>query len=191
MKILARLRWLLRARQFALAVAVAASLGCDDAEVRFGPPGGLRIRTDGAVGSAKACPLPAGASGAECPEWADSVFPTIFDSEKYRCSAKGCHSGTPSAGLALFPGDPDKSYESMKAYENFGRPYISDLEPAKAYLLCNLTDEPKFSLGTVMPKNAALIEETDLVLLGNWVACGMAKEGGTPVMGTGGAGGGS
>ncbi len=175
----------------ALAAAVAAPAACDDGDVRFGPPGGLRVRTDDAVGSSEPCPLPEGATGATCPEWADAVFPAIFASETYKCSADGCHGpgGTPSAGLTLYPDDADKTYDALAAYQNYGRPYVSEGEPAKAYLLCNLTNSPDVSLGTVMPPTA-LIEGEDLVLLGDWVACGMKKQGGTPVTGTGGAGGG-
>ena len=164
----------------------AAFLGCgaDDAP-RFGPPGGLRVRS--AAGSDLACELGAGVdtTGATCPDWPSEIFP-LFDGP-LACARGGCHGvSVPgqvgAAGLTLVAGDATASYAALASYAAHDRPYVREGAPDEAYILCNLDG----TLGTRMPiaPPAEPLAAADRVLVGNWVACGMHPDG------AGGAGGG-
>lgn len=177
-----RLHW-------ALGVVLAGLAACQDPTVRFGPPNNLRLRDSKSIA---VCAAPLGATGAVCPEWETVVFP-LLDGPANRCTNDACHSeGSPSKGLALYAGEPGKSYAALAKYKNAaGRPYVADVDTADAtlppYMLCNLTANPV--VGARMPLGEPM-SAADLTTLGDWALCGMKEKGGTPLpLGTGGAGG--
>ena len=152
-------------------------ISCDDDEVRFGPPGGLRVTSE-------ACPLPPSSSASDCPDWSTVVFPIL---EANSCSAAGCHATAADNQPVIVPGDPSTSYDNLAAYENYSRPYIQANRPDRAFVLCNLQPTFNFIDSFVMPPSGP-IAAADLTVIGNWVACGMQKFGGG-VGGNGGSGG--
>ncbi len=171
----------------------ACVFGCEDDSTRFGPPGGLRVRGNDQTNNSQPCPLPEGVSGDPCPDWATEVFP-LFDG-KYGCTLDNCHSGSVgAASLTLYEGDASASYDAMAAYDNYGRKYFEENGQDSAYLMCNLSNDPQinFLLSSPMPilteEVTSLVVGEDLILVGNWVACGMLKQGGGG--GQGGSGGG-
>jgi len=167
----------------ALALTVAVTAGaCLEGSVDFGPPNNLRLRGQASV---EPCGLPAGADGSICPDWETEVFP-LFD-EKYRCANSGCHQGpNDPTGVNMTKGDPIATHAALSAFTRDGRPYISEIEPENAYLICNIDLDSSVLIGTFMPKGESISDE-DLITIGNWVACGMKLTGGDPVE-TGGGG---
>lgn len=173
------------------AVGGLATLACNDPEVRFGRPGGLRVRGGlGGGSAADTCPYPPGTdeTGATCPDWATEVYPLLDG--PYACTKDGCH--LPPGGefnLNIPTGDPDGAYDALADYKNGDRPYIGEDLQSTAYILCNIWTATDSKIGSFMPlpgQGVTYIEDADLTLIANWVACGMKREGG----GTGGAGGG-
>lgn len=180
---------------FALTTALLAG-ACLEGSVDFGPPNNLRLRGNASI---EPCALPAGADGSVCPDWETEVFP-LFD-EKYKCALSGCHLGpNDPTGVNMVKGDAAATHAALSAFTRDDRPYVSDIEPENAYLLCNIDPSAPVLIGSFMPRGEVISEE-DLITIGNWVACGMNVTGGTPVetggggttgtggMGAGGAGG--
>lgn len=182
------------ARPLTVALLVAAAMplgGCEEDDVRFGPPNNLRRERSG---NFTPCPPPSPSPDAKCPDWATEVFP-LLDGAAGRCTNESCHSATsPHAGLVLYAGEPDASYASLAAYEDAnGRPYVGDgdtpEEGLDPYFLCNLTAAPL--VGTRMPLGGAMPPDA-LVLMRDWVSCGMRGPGGAgPTAGANEAGGGT
>jgi len=167
--------------------------GCQQDTTRFGPPGGLRVRGNDQSNSSQSCPLPAESTGDPCPDWATEIFP-LFDG-KYGCTLDNCHGGSiGAASLTLYEGDASASYDAMAAYENYGRKYFEENGQDSAYLMCNLSNDPQinFLLSSPMPilteGVTSLVVGEDLILVGNWVGCGMLKEAAVGQGGAGGAG---
>jgi hypothetical protein len=162
---------------------VGACLG--DTEVRFGPPGELRRPTGS--DSEGACPIPDESQNpAVCPEWTDILQ---ILSINYGCADAICH-GPDARPPLIDAADPSGTYEILKEYKtDDGRPYVSDNPDDDPWLMCNLSENPNVIIGAFMPKgNFTAVTGDNLVTIGQWVACGMQKSGGTA--GTGGAGGG-
>ena len=155
---------------------------CQDETVRFGQPGGLRVTSE-------ACPLPQGTDSEACPDWGSVVYPVL---EANNCSQGGCHGDVTDNAPHLPAGDPATAYDNMAGYENYSRPYIGEGKQDTAFILCNLQEKFNFIDSRVMPPGAKM-NEADLVVVGNWVACGMRKgeAGGGGNAGGGGAGGAS
>lgn len=171
----------------------AATLGCDDPEVRYGPVGGLRVRgsgNEGGGGPSNACEIPPEADLATCPDWATEVFP-LFDSPQYACTSNICHGvGSDAAGLTMPAGDAAASYAAMANFTRDGRPYVSSSPEEAPYLMCNIWRDAPVQVGVLMPVVAGdiqLVEGADLGLIGNWADCGMPQEGGA-IAGAGGGG---
>jgi hypothetical protein len=181
-------------------MAVAAASGCDDDKVRFGPPGGLRIR---GAQTGVACPLPPGVSPnptpAECTvSWANDVFPLFDETGPYLCALGGCHNGPNDAtGVNMVAGDEEGSYIALAAFVNGGRPYISPNAEDSPYLMCNIDPKTTAPYGTPMPDLSTVVSDADLQLIGLWAACGMENDDGVgsgaggalPMGGNGGVGG--
>ena len=148
--------------------------GCQDETVRFGQPGGLRVTSE-------ACPLPQGTDSSLCPDWATVVYPVL---EANNCSQGGCHGVAEDNAPHLPAGDPMAAYDNMANYENYSRPYIGEGKQETAFILCNLQEKYNFIDSRLMPPGVKMGAD-DLLVLGNWVACGMRKGDG----GVGGAGG--
>ena len=172
-----------------------AAAACLEDDVRYGPPGGLRIRGANQTGDEGACPLPADIDPVACPDWSTQIFPMFDATGKFGCALDFCH-GVPPGGASLYmpPGDPATSYDNMAAYAPFGRPYIGPDAQDTAYLICNLSSDPDVNLGTaVMPKIVAGVEGLplgdDLKMIAEWVNCGMPKGASGGVGGGGAAGG--
>ncbi len=159
--------------------------GCDDGDVRFGPPGGLRIR--GVTTVTAECPLPMGVpvdpTPAECATvaWggAQGIFAKYMDAGLPRgnCAAGGCHNGpNDPTGVNMAAGDPDVSWDALAAFSNGGRPYVSSDPNAAPYLMCNIDPATTVPYGSPMPKGP-IYEPAELQEIGLWAACGMAKDG--------------
>ena len=173
----------------ALLIATAA-LGCEGDEVRFGQPGGLRVRgqDEGTGGTLAPCPLVDEGPLDVCPDWEQDVFLPLLD-DKYGCTTEGCHGAVTFAkNLALAPGDAAASYDLMAKYESdlTVRPYVQEDGQDAAYLLCNLNPDPAFLIGNKFMPIGPPVTQEDLVTIGNWARCGMKKTGGTPPGGGGG-----
>ncbi len=179
-----------------LAGTVGATSACNDGEVRFGPPGGLRIR--GLATSTDICPLPPGVSAtpapAECAtvSWQDDIFPKYFDAgTPYLCANSGCHEGpNDPTGVNMVPGDADASYIALAAFMNGGRPYFSENPDDAPYLMCNIDPATTVPLGSPMPRGPVVSPE-HLEEIGLWVACGMVNDSMGGGVGGGGGGGGA
>lgn len=171
---------------FALSVAMLAG-ACLEGSVEFGPPNNLRLRGNASI---EPCVLPEGADGSVCPDWETEVFPLL--DEKYNCALSGCHLGpNDPTGVNMVKGDHVATHAALTAFTNNDRPYISETEPENAYLLCNIDPAAPVLIGSFMPRGEVISPE-DLIIIGNWVACGMKLSGGTPVdTGGGGAGAGA
>lgn len=187
-------------------VATAGFLtACNDGEVRFGPPGGLRIR--GNVTVSEACPLPMGVSetpsAAECATvtWGgpQGIFAKYMDAGLVRgnCAAGGCHNGpNDPTGVNMVAGDASLSYDALALFTNGGRPYVSTDAATEPYLMCNIDPGTSAPYGAPMPKGP-IYEPMELQEIGLWAACGMSKDGdlgggvggGGGALGGGGAGG--
>ncbi len=187
---------------FAVMAMLGATTACDDGAVRFGPPGGLRIR--GVASVDDVCPLPGSVSptpsAVECAAstWKGEIFPRFFDAgTPYLCANAGCHAGPDDpTGVNMVIGDAAASYSALANFSNGGRPYFSE-DPADApYLLCNIDAGTSVPYGSPMPKGP-VVSSDDLAIIGLWVACGMVNDtvpgggagGGVGGMGAGGGGG--
>ncbi len=167
---------LLRYTLLAVTSALLTLPACDSDEVTFGLPGGLRARREGNTNNG-GCPTPAGADGLTCPDWSSEIFPLFDDSGAYGCAQASCHGTSPGgAGLFIPPGDASAAYDNMAAFKNAGRPYIGG---SKSYILCNLSPDPDFKIGSLMPlvggSVKGLVANDDLVAVANWVLCGAPK----------------
>lgn len=190
-------------RSVVLIAVLGAITACDDGEVRFGPPNGLRIRGNATV--TDACPLPAGVPAAPTPaecaaiSWQNEIFPQFFDASPpmgagaYLCANNGCHAGpNDPTGVNMVIGDAAASYTALANFENGGRPYFSADAADAPYLLCNIDPNTTVFYGTPMPLGPVVTPE-HLVRIGTWAACGMPNDsvpGGGPGaggMGTGGS----
>jgi hypothetical protein len=186
----------------AILTAAVLTVGCEDDKVRFGPPGGLRIR--GGAQAGLACPLPAGVSPtptpAECAavSWANDVFPLFDATGPYLCALGGCHDGPNDInGVNMVSGNEELSYQALAAFTNGGRPYVSPNVDDNPYLICNIDPMTTEPYGTPMPDLSMVVTPADLALIGTWAACGMVNDDGAgsgaggalPMGGNGGIGG--
>ncbi len=182
-----------------LAAGIACS-SCSDGNVRFGPPDNLRVRQKGGDVTA-ACPLPPTTKGMACPSWENDIFAAMFDKPQSETHGLGCTNGSchlatatskPASPPALYAKDPQKSYESLKAYVNtdINRPYLSDAPSAEhpPYMLCNLEGGDAL-LGQQKMPIGKTISDADLAIIGAWVCCGTKEKGGGVTCGGAGAGG--
>ena len=75
-----------------LALGAAA---CLEDDVRYGPPGGLRIRGANQTGNEGACAMPPDIDQASCPDWETQIFPLFDEDGKFGCSLGFCHGVPP------------------------------------------------------------------------------------------------
>lgn len=175
---------------FSASLCVSA---CNDGEVRYGPPGGLRIRGDD-----PACPPPDLApSQAECATvgWAgsDGVFAKHFDADTAgACTLGPCHQGPDDpTGVNMVAGDAAASYAALAAFTagDGGYPYISTNLDDSPYLLCNINPQSAVIVGSIMPKGKSGYTPEALAEIELWVACGMENDAVGEVSAPGGSGG--
>lgn len=147
----------------------------------YGPPGGPKVAGGG-------CP-PIVIDTTQCgPTWEGDIFPLFKDPTRGNCTASGCHGAEPGAkGIYMPPNDAQASYIELKGYVNtLQAPYLSDEDPTRAWLLCNL--EGTNGGGSPMPPPSGLAP-AELGLVQQWAACGMLPGGGSGSTSSGGAGG--
>jgi hypothetical protein len=159
-----------------------------DDDCPYGPPGGPQRS-----GSTK-CVVALGETN--CTHtFRDDVFPILVAPVAPRsgggCTLPACHGANTQGGAVLLLPEgltPDDLYARLVAFKNdAGDPYLEQDNP-NAWFLCNLKAQP--GGGNAMPKPTGLTDsaqtaedDQDLVIIDEWVRCGMKLDG--TGMGTG------
>lgn len=132
----------------------------------YGPPGGAKFAKRPACD--EIISLPAG--DAQCigaSSWEKDIWPAIGAS----CAGgSACHAGG-AKGIKLLPDATAarSAYDTLSSYTGASeRPYISSIQPAKAWILCNLDPRRKDG-GVIMPPggNADILKKVE-----TWAQCG-------------------
>ena len=132
----------------------------------YGPPGGAKFA------ERAACPPVTPLDPSECSQansWSANVWPAIGGT----CAGgagNGCHDDS-AKGIKLTAADAKGAYDTLTKYTGASnRPYISNLTPDQAWILCNIT-KGQLDGGLTMPPVAGL-SGTTLETVTNWAKCG-------------------
>lgn len=150
-----------------------------ETEPRFGPPNTwYQTQPPDPTRDAAAVP-PIDASscadaGACAVKFSTDIFPLMQDTGAWGCSKLGICHGPNSVKPEIDNADPSKAYNSLRAFQVAGKPYIlpCSTNKAESSFRCNL--EPPGSAGVCgssMPKGTPAAAG-DLQKLETWISCG-------------------
>jgi hypothetical protein len=136
----------------------------------YGPPGGAKFAERAQCPTVNVNAASSDCSGAN--SWSANVWPKIGGT----CAGTaggGCHADGVK-GIKLDATNAQAAYEVLAKYTGASnRPYLSNINPGQAWILCNLTPMVKDG-GLTMPPPPLALNADALAAVTTWAQCGQA-----------------